>query len=216
MMRSTHLSLLLMGFFLLPNSFFAQNIQDILQEYFPDLDPEWVQFEPDDPNDNPPEFRLRAVYSKIWDLDLVTWTPLDSTEYHYDENGNRDEILTLTWDGMNWVNKRRTIYTINDQGQLLAFEGQTWVNEEWGHEDFDLLVSFEYDENGNTTIIDFQFWQENVENWVYNSKNTYTYDLSTNLLQERIYELAPLKRVSWKIGIATCSKNTMIMAMNFW
>ena len=191
MMRSTHLSLLLMGFLLLPNFFLAQNIQDILQRNFPDFNPELIQLVPDDLNNNPPEFKLRAHYKKTWDMEIATWMPDDSTEYYYYENGYQDQTVNLIWDGMNWENDRRTVYTFVPL-QIIAFEHQSWVDGEWGHTGYDFRYSSEYDENGNTKVTLFQSWGEAAEEWLDNSSNTYTYDPTTNLLQERIYERSPI------------------------
>jgi len=90
--------------------------------------------------------------------------------YTYDVNNNRIEFLTQDWDGSNWVNTDRYTYTYDGNNNMIVELWQEWDSPDWVN-----VWKWTYTYDGNNNMIENlkQMWLDS--NWVNNEMFTYSY-----------------------------------------
>ena len=99
-----------------------------------------------------------------------TWEPIGMVTYEYDFSGNILEVLGQMWDGSDWMDAAKAVYTYGNDEMTIIYQfwnGNQWVNE----------VKEVYNYNGDVTTILFWEWSGNT--WSSSDLYTYTYSISS-------------------------------------
>lgn len=112
---------------------------------------------------------LSAKKGDSWDMFSSTWSPLDSTEYFY-QNGLEIESITKVLENGIWVNSSRILSEYNTNGLLSLQIDQNWENNDWVNV---AKLTHEYDGN-NATLWLYQDWENN--GWVNSYQIIYVFN----------------------------------------
>ncbi|MEL6941701.1 MAG: hypothetical protein AAFO82_03460 [Bacteroidota bacterium] len=102
---------------------------------------------------------LLATKGEAWQVETQLWSPTDSSDYFYDEQGRLIERVDQIFDEAgNLVPARRLLYLdyINEK-RYKNFTTQKWENEVWVNE---RRFLYDFDENDNRTLDQRQNWIE--------------------------------------------------------
>ncbi len=112
----------------------------------------------------PSELKEASVTFDYVDGDLL---PSRRSSTDLNTNGDRVYVLNEVYnlDIMDWVNQFQFNFTYNDNSQPTGYVGQFWEESDSTWENAQRHVQ-EYDMDGNTTYLSFQFWQN--DEWVFN------------------------------------------------
>lgn len=106
------------------------------------------------------------------------WEPEDLAVFSY-ENGELSEIIFQYWDGNEWVNDVKEVYTYNDNVTTVLYwdwNGNNWTSDEL----------WTYTKTDNTLEVLIQYMQGGA--WQNDEKETYTLDFDEHVT-EILYEL---------------------------
>jgi hypothetical protein len=89
------------------------------------------------------------------------------------------ESIEQDWDGSNWVNDWKELYTYDVNNNRIEYLDQEWAGSNWYNV---YKQTSTYDTNNNKIE---ELWQDwDGSNWVNNWKNTHTYDVNNNLIEQ--------------------------------
>lgn len=127
--------------------------------------------------------------------EFMNYVPSYKMEYFYDENGNNEKIINYSSETGTLEFEYQIDFTINDDGKPeSAVFSQKNENEEIVPSE---TMLFEYDENGNIERETYDFYIEQMEQWVTYMITEYFYESNllvetyTYLLSELTLELEP-------------------------
>ena len=153
-------------------SYDSSNLIDFLELYEFDEEEGWILMAIQDYSfnaENKPEEIVTLVYEED------EWVQVMAIRFDYDENGRRKStgMYIIMDEGMDDLLYSLTEYTYNDAGQLIER-----VESEYDYFELELLPvymqEYEYDEDGNQTIIWEYMW--NSGEWAETQKEVVTYD----------------------------------------
>ena len=134
------------------------------------------------------EYRVLAKRRDNWNQSAEEWVQSDSSEYSY-PSFPEDQPVTIiekTYDGFLWNNNLRRNYAYNNLGSTTSRTTQRWDGLDWYFADYDTRSIYEYNTDNKTTLALDQIYME--DDWVNNYRQVYTYNTSTGLLEESIWQ----------------------------
>ena len=113
--------------------------------------------------------------------DGSNWVNYHRSLYTYDVNDNMIELLIESWDGSNWVNYHRSLYTYDVNNNLIEELVLLWGSSNWVN---DSKTIYTYDVNNN--LIEKLRLDWDGSHYVNQDRSLYTYDVNDNLIEELV------------------------------
>jgi hypothetical protein len=147
-------------------------ISQIWQDWDPDSE-EWVNTERELFEYNP-QGRIASIIVEDWDGGA--WEPYEKIEIIYSPEGSFSEMIEYVWFGGVWEEDYRMRW-VRENGLLTQFLAEYWDGEEWVVESQQM---YEYDNDGNNTVVLFRSYDEFDEVWENQMRFLYSYDAAGN------------------------------------
>jgi hypothetical protein len=146
--------------------------------------------------------------SEMWELESIVSSDYWKTEFHYNESGQNTEIIELYWDGNEWMNEWREVWSWSND-QVILIEEYLWDDEagqwmlgwktEFAYEGNTMTMKFYYLEGGNSWVLTYKevveldehqnivlytsyFWNDFDQEWFPIWLEEYTYDELNRLI----------------------------------
>lgn len=112
------------------------------------------------------------------------WDKMNRTEFIL-SGGQIDEVIYQYWNGTDWANSLRHVYTYDLNNLLVELIEYNWktMGSTWQQS---CKRSYSYDGNSRLYEMIIIAWDNNNHIWINDQKNNYTYDMNGNLLEEII------------------------------
>jgi len=114
---------------------------------------------------------LDSLHTWTWDTLFVQWQLIRRTIYTSDENNNVISELNLFWESGQWINESFYTYSYDDNNNITGYQFQVWNGTVWENSEQTLYT---YDDHNNQTSITDQNWDGS--NWVNSLRRLFTYD----------------------------------------
>ena len=120
-----------------------------------------------------------------WDSGPGVFDLKSKTVMAFDYQGNMtSEISMTTTNGIDWANSWRTLYTYDNQGNILSISEQDWTGTVWENDD---KQEYTYDSQKNITEIIWYDWENGTSSWDKSYRSIINYESSnkiTNLIEQ--------------------------------
>lgn len=109
-----------------------------------------------------------------------SWEPYLKVAAEYNTLDMPLLFLMQNWDGTNWINSERSVWTYDQNFNLSFFVNQTWDGVEW-QTTYGGQWAYEYDANNNIAVEYFEVWDWWSRGWMKVHKLESWYELFTGL-----------------------------------
>lgn len=144
-----------------------------------------------------------SIYYWTWDTINIRWEITNRTiNIVYDNSYNQTSRLNQKWDGLNWVDETKNIFTFDLNNNRISSLTQYWNGNDWND---NTLFAYTFDSNNNMTSVVTKYWNGiNLEN---HTKTTYTYDANNNRISYLWQEWNGIDWENYKKYIYTYAAN---------